>query len=101
MRDSGPSSRIENLERVIIRDDIGKATLRKSCLGGWCLFGSLYSCLILPKTQGKVLGGSRGRTLWTAGHALDGFWVQTIASQSVARQTSLPGNKIAPQQIRL
>ena len=42
-----------------------------------------------------------GRTLWTAGHALDGFWVQTIASQSVARQTSLPGNKIAPQQIRL
>lgn len=67
-------------------------------LGGWCLFGRLYSRLILLKTQGQVLGGSRGRTLWTAGHALDGFWLQTIASQSVARQTSLARNKIAPQQ---
>ena len=29
-------------------------------LGEWCLFGSLYSCLILPKAQGQVLGGSGG-----------------------------------------
>lgn len=67
-------------------------------LGRWRLFGSLYSRLILPKTQGQVLGGSSGRTLWTTGHALDGFWVQTIASQTVARQTSLARNKTAPQQ---
>ena len=34
MRKSGPSSRTENLERVVIRDDIEKATLRKSCISG-------------------------------------------------------------------